>query len=412
MEKTFYKGNRRAFLRMIDEEKAVAVFSTGYGVTCSADENYPFQVNTNAYYLTGITQENVYLVLIKDGDTLKERLYIDAFDEMYAKWMGHKLTKEEASALSGVAVKNIRYRDVFGKDLEALLSDEVTLFLDLETNNNTNFHSFGLSLEKKYEERVEIEDAYPLVISLRYAKKPCEVEEIKKAIAVTKKGVEALMRNARPGMKEYELEAYFDFVLKTEGQHKFAFTTIAASGKNATTLHYSENNSVMADGDLVLFDLGAKSNGYSADITRTFPVNGKFTPLQKTVYEIVLAANKKIAEVARAGMTMGELQKICVEVLTKGCLAAGLIQTEEEIKRVYFHGVSHSLGLDTHDPNVRNTPLPVGAVITNEPGLYFPEHSIGIRIEDDLLITKKGAVNLSCDIIKEVDEIEAFMANA
>lgn len=409
MEKSFYRANRRALLKNIENENALAVFSTGYAVSCSADENYPFQVNTNAYYLTGIMQENVYLVLIKENGTLTERLYIDEYDENYAKWIGHRLTKKEASEISGVAMKNIRYRASFKDDMKKLIEGKV-LYLDLEKNKNTNFNSFGLSMEKEYATKCEIQDAYPFVITLRYAKKPCEVDEILHAISVTKKGIEALMRNSRPGMKEYELEAYFDFVLKSEGQHKFAFTTIAASGKNATTLHYSENNTEMKDGDLVLFDLGAKSNGYSADITRTFPVNGKFTPLQKTVYEIVLAANKKVASVASAGMTMGELQKICIDVLAGGCLEAGLIKERDEIKRVYFHGVSHSLGLDTHDPNVRNTPLPVGAVITDEPGLYFPEHNIGIRIEDDLLITKTGAVNLSADIIKEVDEIEAFMA--
>ena len=365
-------------------------------------------MNTNCFYLTGVTQENVYLVLIKKDGLYEERLYIDAYDEMYAKWVGHRLTKKEASELSGVPMKYIRYRSDFESDLDALTADAV-LYLDLETNRNTNFHSFGLSIRDRYQEKAEVKDAYLLLISLRYAKKPCEVEEIKKAIDVTKKGIESLMAHARPGMKEYELEAYFDFVLKTEGQHKHAFTTIAAAGKNATTLHYSANNTEMTDGDLVLFDLGAKSGGYSADITRTFPVNGKFTPLQRTVYDIVLAANKKVEASARAGMTMGELQKICVEVLTEGCLNAGLIETPEEIKRVYFHGVSHSLGLDTHDPNVRNTPLPVGAVITNEPGLYFPEHRIGIRIEDDLLITKGKAVNLSADIIREADEIEAYM---
>jgi len=343
MEKSFFRANRKALAQSLDDA-SVAVFSTGYAVSCSADENYPFQVNTNAYYLTGITQENVYLVLIKKDGVCEERLYIDAYDEQYAKWIGHRLTKKEASALSGVAMKNIRYRDAFDTELEALVSG-ASLYLDLETNRNTNFNSFGLSMRDKYQDKAEVKDAYSLIISLRYAKKPCEVEEIKKAIAVTKKGIEALMENARPGMKEYELEAYFDFVLKREGQHKFAFTTIAAAGVNATTLHYSENNTVMEDGDLVLFDLGAKSNGYSADITRTFPVNGKFTPLQRTVYEIVLSANKKVAEVARAGMTMGELQKVCVEVLTEGCLKAGLIKTAEEIKRVYFHGVSHSLGL-------------------------------------------------------------------
>ncbi len=407
MEKSFFRANRRALFKKIEGD-FVAVFSTGYPVNMSADENYPFRANANCYYLSGITQENVYLVLARKAGINAEYLYIDEYDEMHAKWVGHKLTRREASRISGVPMKCVRYRSQFDIEMKVLLQG-VTLYLDLETKRNTNYHSFGLSMQAAYAEVCEIVDAYPLIVSLRYAKKPCEVDEIKKALSVTKKGIEALMRNSRPSMKEYELEAHFDFVLKSEGQHDLAFTTIAASGGNATTLHYSDNNTEMKDGELVLFDLGAKSNGYSADISRTFPVNGKFTPLQKTVYEIVLSANKKVESAARAGMTMGDLQKICIETLAEGCLAAGLIKEKEEIKRVYFHGVSHSLGLDTHDPCPKGAPLPVGAVITNEPGLYFPEHNIGIRIEDDLLIMKTGAVNLSADIIKEVSEIEAFM---
>lgn len=412
MNKSFYKKNRKKLFARLEDEACMVILSSGYSVTRSADENYPFQVNSNFFYLTGVTQEKVHLVLLKKGEEVKELLYIDEFDEQHAKWIGHRLTKKEASSISGVAVGDIRYISAFESDIADFAKEYLVVYLDLETNRNFNFNSFGLSMAKKFENdsAVEVKNIYEAIITLRSAKDKYEVEEIKKAIAVTAKGIDALMKNARPGMKEYQLEAYFDFVLKSEGQHDFAFTTIAASGGNATTLHYSSNDSVMQDGDLILFDLGAKSGGYSADISRTFPVNGKFSPLQRTIYEIVLAANKKICKVAKAGMTMGELQAITVDVLADGCLKVGLIKTREEIKRVYFHGVSHSLGLDTHDPMPRGIPLPVGAVITNEPGLYFPEHNIGIRIEDDLYLLKNKAINLSADIIKEVDEIEAFMA--
>ena len=412
MNKSFYKKNRKKLFARLEDEACMVILSSGYSVTRSADENYPFQVNSNFFYLTGVTQEKVHLVLLKKGEEVKELLYIDEFDEQHAKWIGHRLTKKEAAALSGVAVSGIRYITAFEKDIADFAKEYPVVYLDLETNRNFNFNSFGLSMAKKFENdsAVEVKNIYEAIITLRSAKDKYEVEEIKKAIAVTAKGIDALMKNASPGMKEYQLEAYFDFVLRSEGQHDFAFTTIAASGGNATTLHYSSNDSVMQDGDLILFDLGAKSGGYSADISRTFPVNGKFSPLQRTIYEIVLAANKKICKVAKAGMTMGELQAITVDVLADGCLKAGLIKTREEIKRVYFHGVSHSLGLDTHDPMPRGIPLPVGAVITNEPGLYFPEHNIGIRIEDDLYLLKNKAINLSADIIKEVDELEAFMA--
>ena len=412
MNKAFYKKNRKNLFAGLTDDACMVILSSGYSVTRSADENYPFQVNSNFFYLTGVTQKGVHLVLLKKGEEVKELLYIDEFDEQHAKWIGHRLTKKEASAISGIATCGVRYIPAFESDIAAFAKEYPVVYFDLETNRNFNFNSFGLTMAKKFEndESVEVKNIYEAIVALRTAKDKYEVEEIKKAIAVTKKGIDLLMKKSRPGMKEYELEAHFDYVLKSEGQHDFAFTTIAASGGNATTLHYSSNDSVMQDGDLVLFDLGAKAGGYSADISRTFPVNGKFSPLQRTIYEIVLAANKKICKVAKAGMTMGELQAITVDVLADGCLKAGLIKTREEIKRVYFHGVSHSLGLDTHDPTPRGIPLPVGAVITNEPGLYFPEHNIGVRIEDDLYLLKNKAINLSADIIKEVDEIEAFMA--
>ena len=208
MEKSFFRANRRALAKKIEGD-FVAVFSSGYSVNMSADENYPFRANANFYYLSGITQENVYLVLQRCEGVYTEYLYIDEYDEMHAKWVGHKLTAREASELSGVAVKNIRYRPKFDADMEACLKG-VTLYLDLETKKNTNYNSFGFSMKDTYGSSCAVEDAYPLLVSLRFAKKPCEVEEIERAIAVTKKGIEALMEKSRPSMKEYELEAYFD----------------------------------------------------------------------------------------------------------------------------------------------------------------------------------------------------------
>lgn len=410
MDKKFYRGNRKRLLASLSEEKCIMILSSGYTVTKSADETYDFQVNTNFYYLTGIRQPQVHLVLLKDGDTTAERLYIDPYDEHYAKWIGHRLTKKEASELSGVAQCHIRYCTKFDEDVAALAKEYPVIYLDLEKQSTVNYNSFGLSLQAHLaSESVTVADIYQSIVTLRTAKQRCEVEALQEAIAVTGKGIEALMENARPGLYEYQLEAHFDHVIKCEGNRKHSFKTIAASGIHATTLHYSENNSIIADGDLILFDLGCKHEEYCADITRTFPVNGKFTELQRTIYSIVLEANKRVLREARAGMTVGELQAICVESLTEGCLAAGLFEEPEDIKKYYFHGVSHTIGLDTHDPCDRKAPLPVGAVISNEPGLYFPQHNIGVRIEDDLLLLKNRAVNLSEGIIKEIDEIEAFM---
>jgi len=409
MDNKFYINNRKQLFSLLPD-KCIAVLSSGYTVNRSADEDFDFSANNNFFYLTGISQADVHIILIKDGNNFSERLYIEEYDEHYAKWIGHKITKEEANEICGVSIDDIRYITQYEDELKEFTKKYKKVFLDLEKGRNTNYNSFGLSLAEQLKENNEICDVYPLVIKLRAAKHEGEIALIQEAIDVTKIGVEELMRNAKPGMYEYQLEAYYNFAIKQNGNRAFAFKTIAASGINATTLHYSTNDSLMQDGDLILFDLGARAGGYCADISRTFPINGKFSDLQKTIYNIVLDANKKIIEVAKAGMSLADLQAICVESLTDGCIKAGLIKEAEEIKKYYFHGVSHSLGLDTHDPITKTEPLPIGAVITDEPGLYFPEYNIGIRIEDDLLLTESGAINLSKAIIKEVDDIESFMA--
>ena len=412
MNKNFYRSNREDLLLGLEDEKCMIVVSSGYEVCRSADENYEFQVNNNFYYLTGINQKETHLILLKDNDLIAEILYIDEYDEMYAKWIGHRLSVSEASNISGVYKSNVKFINEFEDDLKELLEEYKVVYLDLETNRNINHNSFGLTKEKYLKENyqeVEIKDIYEDIVVMRSTKLPCEIRAIKKAINTTKKGIESLMKNARPGMYEYQLEAYFDLAIKQDGNKPFAFKTIAASGINATTLHYSTNDSIIHDGDLILFDLGCKDSHYCSDITRTFPANGKFTPLQKKIYNIVLKANKKICKVAKAGMTLKELQEICIEELANGCLKAKLIKEKDEIKKYYFHGVSHSIGLDTHDPIMRNRPLPINAVISNEPGLYFPEYNIGIRIEDDLLLKDDRAINLSKNIIKDVKAIEKFM---
>ena len=195
-----------------------------------------------------------------------------------------------------------------------------------------------------------------------------------------------------------------------EGADGCAFPTIAGSGINGTMLHYDTNRETCEDNTLILMDLGAKYDGYCADITRTYPVNGKFTKQQRAVYDVVLEANQVIARTAKPGMTTLELNNICKKVLAEGCIRLGLIEKEDEIGKYYMHGVSHHLGIDVHDVTVdSNKKLRPGAVITNEPGLYIDEWKIGIRIEDDLLITEDGCRVLSQDVIRTADEIEAFM---
>jgi Xaa-Pro aminopeptidase len=258
---------------------------------------------------------------------------------------------------------------------------------------------------------VRIKNIFPKIIPLRMVKSKEEIEEMKKAIEITIKGVESLMKNAKVGMKEYQLEAYYEFVCRSSGIKDYAFKTIAASGKNATILHYVDNNSEIKDGDLILFDLGAQHNYYNADITRTFPVNGVFSERQKEVYNAVLRVNERVIKTIKPGLEYKELNKMATEWIAEECIKLGLIKNKEEVSKYYWHSIGHSLGLDTHDISNkdRNTIFKEGMVWTVEPGIYIEEESIGIRIEDDVLITSDGVQVLTKDMIKTVEDIEEFM---
>ena len=228
---------------------------------------------------------------------------------------------------------------------------------------------------------------------------------------MTQAGLEAVMESLRPGMYEYQAQAIFEAKIFSEGAEGPSFPTIAGAGINGTMLHYGTNRELCNDGDLILLDLGAKADGYSADITRTYPVNGKFTARQREYYQLVLDANLAVTKAAKAGMTTRELNDICKCVLAEGLIKMGKIEKAEEVGKYYMHGVAHHLGIDVHDiEDAADRILRPGCVITNEPGLYVDEECIGIRIEDDLLITEDGCEVLSKNIIREIDEIEAFMA--
>ena len=221
------------------------------------------------------------------------------------------------------------------------------------------------------------------------------------------------MKNSKEGIKEYELEAYFDFVCKKNGVKDLAFKTIAAAGKNATVLHYVNNDSQLKHGDLILFDLGAQYKYYNADISRTFPVSGKFTERQKEVYNAVLRVNERVIKEMKPGISFLELNKKAKEWIAEECISLGIIKNKEEVSRYYYHSIGHSLGMDTHDIELenRNVIFQPGMIYTVEPGIYIEEEGIGIRIEDDVLITEEGNEVLTKKMIKTVDEIEEFMNN-
>lgn len=403
---------RRRKLNYSLDDKSIMVLFSGVAPYKSRDEKYPFTPNKNFLYLTGLTKENMILLVKKDGEKISETLYIEKDDPQMAKWLGHKMSSEEAKDISGI--EDIKFVDDFKNDLGHILSQKFErIYLDLEKQGwEDPITTVSLELSKEIRVKypsMRIKNIYHQIADLRTIKDEKEIDNIKRAITITKNGIYNMVKNMKPGMKENEIEAHFDFVLKQSGVKDYAFKTIAASGKNAAILHYEENDAKTKDGDMILFDLGAQWNNYSADISRTFPLNGKFTERQKEVYTVVLETMKEVEKNAKPGITMQDLHEISKKKLAEGAIKLNLIEKEEDIFEYYFHSIGHFMGMDTHDVGARNAVLKPGMVITNEPGLYIPEENIGVRIEDDLLITEDGCENLSKDIIKEINEIENFM---
>ena len=412
--------NRRKKVFDQMKDNSVAIFFSGVSKVASEDEYLPFVANKNFFYLTNIKQEHSALMLIKGIGERRTYLFIDPYSELKEKWTGKRLTTDNAMALSDI--KNIYTTDNFETMLKLALTNENNqygnidcVYLDLtspEQKLKDGFFMNDLSLKLKldYSDK-EIVDIYPIMKDLRMVKSPFEIECLIKAIEKTNGGIANLINKLSPGLVEHELADLFEMYGRAHDRAPLAFSTIIASGKNATCLHYpyEQQNDVIRNDDLVLFDLGYSYNGYSADISRTFPVSGKFNDLQRKVYEAVLNCNKSVIAMARPGLAIKDLQEHATEFLRKECIRLNLMDPSDDIRNYYYHNVSHHLGLDTHDIATRETPLTNGCVITVEPGLYFAKYGIGVRIEDDVLITLDGAVVLSKNIVKEIDEIERLM---
>jgi len=407
----YHTKNRELLLTKI-EDRSIVLLTSGSFIKKSADENYPFSVNPNFYYLTGIDEANVMLLMVKTKTISIQQLYIAKADRMMEKWVGKTISSEEAQDRS--QIKDILYIDDLNEQINQLITEHKIKNIYIDDEDNDLF-SLGRNLLNKYPKLQELKlfDVYPLIIKQRAIKSEEEIKALKEAIKVTDKGIMNMLDHMHSGIYENQLEAYFDHTLK-DHKMKPAFTTIAAGGVRATTLHYVSNDQKINDNELVLFDLGAMHDHYCADISRTFPVNGRFTQRQRLIYEIVLKAQQNVIDAIRPNVTLSDLQRITVETYQRELKKIGLINegSEEEVRRYYYHGVSHSLGLNTHDVGVeRDEPLQAGMVITVEPGLYIEDEAIGIRIEDDVLVTDKKAIVLSDMIIKEIEDIENYFKN-
>ena len=413
MNQNFFRENRH---RLIDkvEDNSIIILIAGRAPLKSADENYQFTPNRNFYYFTGIAEEEHLLVISKINNNVQEKLFIKEIDEERERWVGKSIRPDEAREVSGI--EEISFKNELDSYLHRIIKKvpSINIYLDLNKEDlegsDTAAEKFAEEISCKYK-TVIIKNIFPKIIPLRLVKTSEEVTEIRKAIDITIKGVENIMKNAKPKMKEYQLEAYFEFACRNEGIKDYAFKTIAAAGKNATVLHYVDNNSEVKDNELVLFDLGAQWNYYNADITRTIPINGTFTARQKEVYNAVLRVNQKVIDTIKPGVVYKELNKQARKWIAEECIKLGLIKDEEEVSKYYWHSIGHSLGLDTHDVDTvdRETVFEKGMVWTVEPGIYIEEEGIGVRIEDDILVVDGGVEVLTKNMIKTVDEIEEFM---
>jgi Xaa-Pro aminopeptidase len=408
-----YKKRREKLADSLKDNSILVLFS-GKARPCSEDESYPFVVNRNFYYFTGLDKENMILVVRNDNNVSSSHLFIEPFDPVLARWVGGRVSKDKAKELS--EVETVRELTGFDGFISSIYNnnrydEDFTVYLDFwkySINNcETKASKFAKKLKFSYPQ-ITLIDSFFKITELRMIKDKYEIECFKKANKITNDGILAMMKYSKPGIIEVELEKVFELELAKKGYRELSFSTIAASGKNATILHYVDNNSVCNDNELFLCDLGVRHDKYCADISRTFPINGKFTERQKEIYQVVLNAQKMIEKKVKPGYTTKDLNSILIDFYELELPKIGL---NKPVSEYYFHGVSHSIGLDCHDVVLQHghTRLMEGMVISNEPGLYIADEGIGIRIEDDLLVTEEGCINFSKEIIKEIVDIENFM---
>ena len=408
---TFFARNRETFMAAM-KPRSIALLRAAAPARKNADEDYRYEQDSDFFYLTGIEAPLSALVLYPEAQRAKQTLLIEKPEPRLEEWTGKRMTADEAKARSGV--ESVGVYDQLEQMISSALGRVDTLYVPYPAVAFDAPLPDELQFINRIRERfphLAIVRADPLLARQRVTKSPEEIALLKQAIEITGLGLSAAMKSSRPGMFEFELQAVLEKAYKDNRSEDVGFNTIVASGCNACTLHYETNERQIKDGDLVLVDTGADYCHYTADITRTFPACGRFTPRQKEVYQKVLDAQQRTIALVKPGITLTELNNQTREMLVAACKEIGLKQEKYEDYYTYIkHGVSHHLGLDAHDViELRDEPLAAGQVITVEPGLYLAEENIGIRIEDDVLVTGTGSEVLSQDIPSEIAAIEALM---
>jgi len=414
--------NRKRFIEKMDKN-SIAIFNSNDEIPSNGDALYPFVQNTDLFWLSGIEQEDSMVILFPDNpdEKYREVLVLVRPNELKEKWNGHQLRKNEAQEISGI--KRIVWLD----ELEGLLQQWIHLADTIYLNTNENDRKANEVPVRDYRYAAYMRSRYPLhnykrsakiLRELRAIKTPLEIEVMQKAIDITDNTFRHLLKFIKPGVMEYEIDAEIWRSFLSQRATAPAYSSIIASGDNARILHYINNNQECKDGDLILMDFGARYGNYSADLTRTVPVNGKFSKRQKTVYNACLDLHYYCASILKPGISMNEYSEKVGDKATDIFQKIGLLKKEDAknedpenraYRKYLYHGISHHLGIDVHDLGTKNEPIKPGMVFTIEPGIYIEEEHMGIRIENNYWITKNGNKDLMKNIPITVQEIESLM---
>ncbi len=422
IDNNLFINNRKNFVSRL-KPHSVAVLNANDEYTRSGDQNYLFKQNADLFYLSGIDQEQTILLLFPDcPDPLyREVLFLRQTSEHIAIWEGHKYTMEEARKASGI--ENIRWLDDFQSIFHAIVHYAEHIYIN--TNENDRFSPgvpyrdlrFLEDLRSKYPLH-RYERAALIMRDLRVVKSPIEIELTQKACDITRDAFIRVLKFVKPGVAEYEIEAEIIHEFLRQRATGHAYNPIIASGYNAIVLHYNDNNQICKDGDVVLFDWAAEYANYNADMSRSIPVNGRYSPRQRQVYDAVLRVMKGSIEMLQAGTIWNEYHVEVGKLMTSELIGLGLLDRHDvekqdpkmpAYKKYFMHGTSHHLGIDVHDFASRHKAFEVGNILTCEPGIYIKEESLGIRLENNILITEGGNIDLMAGIPIEADHIEEIM---
>lgn len=422
LPKELYQRNRSKFAAKL-AKKSVAIFNSNDIMPTNADGTMRFRQNNDLFYLTGIDQEETILLLAPDcpNPTMREVLFLRETSELIAIWEGHKYTKEEAETASGI--KNIQWLGNFDQVLNTVVALSERIYL------NTNEHlRAGIVVEtrdakfiKSCKEKFPLhqyERSAPIMHELRGEKEQEEIDQLQIACDITEKGFRRVLSFVKPGVTEFEIEAEYLHEFVRNRSKGFAYEPIIASGASACVLHYIENSKGCLDGELLLMDVAAEYGNYNADMTRTIPVNGRFNPRQRAVYDAVLRVKRAAMNLLNPGINIQDYHQEVGLIMQGELVGLGLIdQTDIKnqdpnwpaFKKYFMHGTSHHLGLDVHDVGTMHFPITPGMVFTVEPGIYIPEEGFGIRLENNVVIQQNGIFDLMRNIPIEAEEIEELM---